>query len=301
MERKMIKGYIFSILSAVIYGCMPLMAKFIYADGVNSISLVFLRNFLALPVLAALALTQQKTLKVTPKALPSIILIALFGCALTPILLFSSYNYIASGTATILHYVYPAMVVIGGVLFFKKKVPVGNIISVILCVAGIALFYDPTQPLDLTGCALALGSGITFAAYVLLLSNFRYKEITGFTFSFYIAAASAVITFIACIASGSLILPATLTGWLLCALFAVMITCGAVILFQQGAFIIGGEKTSILSTLEPITSIIVGVLVFHETLKINDIFGSVLVVLASILIAVFDMKKSKKEPIEAKE
>lgn len=294
MDRKMIKGYIFSILSAVIYGCMPLMAKFIYADGVNSISLVFLRNFLALPVLAALALTQQKTLKVTPKALPSIIVIALFGCALTPILLFSSYNYIASGTATILHYVYPAMVVIGGVLFFKKKVPVGNIVSVILCVAGIALFYDPTQPLDLTGCALALGSGITFAAYVLLLSNFRYKEVTGFTFSFYIAAASAVITFIACIASGSLVLPATLTGWLLCTLFAVMITCGAVILFQQGAFIIGGEKTSILSTLEPITSIIVGVLVFHETLKINDIFGSVLVVLASILIAVFDMVKKEK-------
>lgn len=294
MDRKMIKGYIFSILSAVIYGCMPLMAKFIYADGVNSISLVFLRNFLALPVLAALALTQQKTLKVTQKALPSIIVIALFGCALTPILLFSSYNYIASGTATILHYVYPAMVVIGGVLFFKKKVPVGNIISVILCVAGIALFYDPTQPLDLTGCALALGSGITFAAYVLLLSNFRYKEVTGFTFSFYIAAASAVITFIACIASGSLVLPATLTGWLLCALFAVMITCGAVILFQQGAFIIGGEKTSILSTLEPITSIIVGVLVFHETLKINDFFGSVLVVLASILIAVFDMVKKEK-------
>lgn len=29
----MFKGYLYIILSAVIYGCMPMAAKFIYADG----------------------------------------------------------------------------------------------------------------------------------------------------------------------------------------------------------------------------------------------------------------------------
>lgn len=33
MQNKMVKGYIFSILSAVIYGLMPLMAKHIYNEG----------------------------------------------------------------------------------------------------------------------------------------------------------------------------------------------------------------------------------------------------------------------------
>ena len=64
-RTNLIKGYIYSIVSAVIFGCMPLMAKYIYADGVNAISLVFLRNLIALPSLAVLALMQQKTLKIS--------------------------------------------------------------------------------------------------------------------------------------------------------------------------------------------------------------------------------------------
>ena len=54
MKREMVKGYLWVIMSAVIFGCMPLGAKLIYSDGVNAMSLVFLRNALAVPVLAVL-------------------------------------------------------------------------------------------------------------------------------------------------------------------------------------------------------------------------------------------------------
>lgn len=293
MNSKLLRGYLFAICSAVIYGCMPLMAKFIYADGVNPMTLVFLRNLLALPSLGILALASQKTLKIPPKALGSTTLISFFGCTLTPILLFSSYNYMASGTATVFHFVYPAMVVVAGILFLRKKAQLWNLISVGLCVVGVALFYDPAEPLSLTGSAFALGSGVTFATYVVLLSKLKNDAVSGFVFSFYVAAASAIMTFIACVATGNLALPATWTGWGLCLLFATLVTTGAVVLFQQAAFLIGGEKTSILSTLEPITSIVVGFLVFHETIKVNVLFGSLLVIAASILIASTDLKKKK--------
>ena len=57
-------GYIFVVLSSVIYGSMPLLAKLIYADGVNSFTLVFLRNFLALPSLALFAFLKKKMLPI---------------------------------------------------------------------------------------------------------------------------------------------------------------------------------------------------------------------------------------------
>ena len=63
MQNKMVKGYMLSILSAVIYGLMPLMAKYIYSDGVNALTLVFLRNFLALPSLAIVAFANTVLLK----------------------------------------------------------------------------------------------------------------------------------------------------------------------------------------------------------------------------------------------
>lgn len=294
MKSNIYKGYIYAVLSAVIFGCMPLMAKYIYADGVNPMTLVFLRNLLALPSLAVLAWMQGKTLRVAPAALPSISLISLIGCCATPILLFSSYQFIASGTATVFHFIYPSIVVVAGIVFLKKKAQLGSIVSVIVCCAGVALFYTPGQPLDPWGSFLALFSGVTYATYTLLLATFRHKDVTGFLFSLYVALMAALFTFIICLVSGNLALPGSAFGWIMCVIFAFLVTTGAVVLFQQAAFIIGGERTSILSTLEPTTSVIVGILVFSEPLSIRTLIGSALVILASLLIAVFDMKSTKE-------
>lgn len=294
MNANTYKGYIYAILSAVIFGCMPLMAKYIYADGVSPMALVFLRNLLALPSLAILAWMQCKTLSVPRASLPSMGLIALIGCCVTPILLFSSYQYIASGTATVFHFIYPSIVVVAGIVFLKKKAQLGSIISVIICCVGVALFYTPGQPLDPLGSFFALFSGVTFATYVLLLSSFKH-EVTGFLFTFYLTLMATVFTLIACMVSGNLNLPGSLMGWLMCLIFALLVTTGAVMLFQQATFLIGGERTSILSTLEPTTSVIVGILVFHEAVSGRTVIGSVLVILASLLIALFDMKSQDKK------
>lgn len=290
-KRDLLTGYFFVIVSAVIYGCMPLMATHIYADGVNPMTLVFLRNFLALPALALLAFFQQKTLKVPLSTLGPISLLSLFGCCVTPVLLFSSYRYIPSGTATVLHFIYPCLVVVMGVLFFRKKVPFGTLLSLILCLVGICLFYKPGGNIHWGGIGLALGSGLTFATYVVLLSRYKHRQVSGFLFTFYIALASSVIAFLACLVTGNLALPQSIKGWGLCLLFAIGVTVGAVVLFQQGTFRIGGERASILSTLEPITSVVVGVLLLGETIGLQDYIGAALVVAASVLIAVFDMKK----------
>ena len=269
---------------------MPLMAKYIYAEGVTPFTLVFLRNLLALLPLAILALCQKKTLKVNKKALPQIFIISLFGCSLTPILLFCSYNFMASSTATVLHFAYPAMVVLIEILFLRKR-PDFKVISVLLCVVGIGMFYSPKEPLSFSGSALALSSGLTMAIYVVMLSHFDKNQASGFLFCFYVALFSTVTSFIACLVFKSLVFPATLTGWGLCVLFALLITVGAVALFQQSAFLIGGENASILSTLEPITSLVIGVTVFNEPLGIFLFIGSVLVIIASVLTAVCDLRK----------
>ncbi len=294
MGSKMVKGYTFAILSAVIYGCMPLMAKFIYAEGVTPMMLVFLRNALALPSLLILALCTKSGLRISAKSLPSLCFLAFFGCVITPILLFSSYNYMASGAATVLHFVYPALVLILGALFFKKRIPLWSAVSVALCVIGVALFYNPNEPISLSGSILSLGSGLTFAIYVAFLPRLRMREIGGFSFSFYIALASSIITLILCVATGNFTPPTSLLGFGLCALFATAVTTGAVVLFQQGTFLIGSEKTAVLSSLEPITGVIVGVIVFAETLQLNTLFGCVLVIAASFIIAISDLVKNKK-------
>ena len=125
-------------------------------------------------------MAQQKALKVPVRELPTIALAALLGCCLTPVLLYCSYDFIDSGTATVLHFVYPALVVVGGILFLKQRPALGTLLSVLVCVGGIALFFDPNAAMTAEGSALALLSGLTFAGYVLMLSAFPNRKATGF-------------------------------------------------------------------------------------------------------------------------
>lgn len=295
MEKKgsLLKGYLFIIASAVIFGCMPLIAKGMYADGVNSMSVVLFRNLLSLPVLGFLGWRQSGSMKISRKALPSIAFLAVLGPLGTPLLLYSSYQYISSGTATVFHFVYPAMVILLGAILLKRKSGLGQLLCVALCVIGIVLFYDPAQKLDLWGGSLALLSGLAYAGYILLLSVFKYKEISGFKLSFYVAGISSVILLVICLAGNMLILPTTVVGWLCALAMGMIVSACAMVLFQQGTFLIGGERASILSTFEPITGVVVGVLVFHEPVGPGMLIGTALVILASILIAVFDMRSGK--------
>ncbi|MBQ7315626.1 MAG: EamA family transporter [Clostridia bacterium] len=290
-KRRLILGYVFSILSAVIYGCMPVMAKYIYAEGVNSLTLVFLRNFLALPSLALLAFAgRRKTRKCPLRQILPLAIPAGFGCVLTPLLLFSSYTYIASGTATVFHFIYPCLVLLIGFVFLRKKIAWGTWVSVALCFAGILCFYDPQATLNPTGAALALGSGLAFAIYVVLLPRFQSKNFSGFLFCFYIALWSSIMMLAICLCTNQLALPTTWLGWGLCLLFATLVTTGAVVLFQQGSLWIGGEKTAVLSAIEPITGVVIGILIFRESCKLPVLIGSCLVIASSIIIAVLDIK-----------
>lgn len=291
MKKTMIKGYTFVVLSAFLFGCMPLITQYIYAEGINRESVVLLRNLLALPLLAFLTQRQSRSFQIPVKALPTVIAIALMGCCVTPLLLYGSYQYIATGVATVFHFIYPAVVVVIGLTVLRKKPNWGMIWAVLLCVVGICMFYNPNEPLDWTGCALALASGVTYAIYVVLLSVFRYKDVSGFKLSFYVSVVCAVVMLVVCLVTDKLTLPATGMGWLLCILLALVINVGAVVLFQKGTFYIGGERASVLSTVEPLTGVILGVTVLAEKITFLAAVGAVLVIAACIMIAVTDMKQ----------
>lgn len=291
MKKNLFWGYLATVVSASLYGCMALITKNLYAQGVNTLTAVLLRNLLSVPMMGLLAIVFEKKIKVPGKALVSIGVVGLFGSVVTPLLLFASYNYIPSGTATVLHFVYPALTVVAGILFLRQRVNWKTLLCVGVCMGGIALFYDPGQSMDWRGAGLAVGSGATYAAYILLLSVFRYKDISGFRFGFWIALCNSVVLLIVCLVTGQLQLPTNVTGWGYAIALAFVINVGAMVLFQQGARVIGSQRVAVLSTLEPVVSVLVGWLVFAEIIGYRTIIGSALVLLASILIALFDAKK----------
>lgn len=136
------------------------------------------------------------------------------------------------------------------------------------------------------GFTLALGSGITYGIYIIVLDKSKLLDTMGFygfTFWFFLLSA-AMLTPIAGLA-GQLSLPVLPKAWLYIILFALDGGIVATAFLQIGINIIGGRKASILSALEPVTSLVLGVLFFNEAIGITKIVGICLII-ASVIVLV---------------
>ena len=288
--NRIFRGYLFVILSAILFGCLPLAANIAYDNGLNALSLVFYRNLFALPILYLPIRLRGEPLRISRQEFTNILPLSILGFCINPALLFTSYNYLPAGTSTTFHFIYPAMTILGGVVLFRQKVGWGRVFSVLLCSVGILLFYEPGGALDPFGSAIALASGVTYALYIILLDYFRLESLSRFKLSFYISATCATVMLVVCLVTGTFRLPGNALCLGVCFLTAFLAGAAANVLFQNGTLIIGGQRASILSTFEPITSIVTGVLIFSDPFTLRSALGTVCVLAATVLIAVFDMR-----------
>lgn len=287
------RGYAFVICSAAIYGCMPLGAELLYTKGLTPLSLVFYRNVLGLLPLACLAKMRGENLRLSFSELWKVGLLGLLNGCITPILLYSAYQHMSSGSATVFHYIYPSVVILGGVLLFGEKVRKKESIGVLLCMMGILFFQDPGGDVSVLGGILALLSGVSYGFYILLLPKYNLTNISCVKLSFWMAAICAVTTLPICFLLNQFFVPTDFSSWSICVLFSLLLCVGAVILLQRGIFLIGGQRAAIMSTLEPVISILIGIAIFGDQLTVRTCIGSIIVIASAGFLAIFDSQKEK--------
>ena len=100
---------------------------------------------------------------------------------------------------------------------------------------------------------------------------------------FYLNAAGSVMMIAFVVATDGFTLDMTATAWIVAVVLAVSTSFLGVRGYQAGVKLIGPESTAILSTFEPITSVIVGILVYSEALTASRLIGC-LCILASVVI-----------------
>ena len=111
------KGICCTLLSAVIFGFTPILVRIAYEGGANSITITFLRAWLALPLLYALMHRRHIPLRLEDSQVKHVLLLGIVGSCATTVCLYMSYNFISVGMATTLHFIYPILVSLGCALF----------------------------------------------------------------------------------------------------------------------------------------------------------------------------------------
>lgn len=282
--KSALKGVLAVLASSVIFGLIPLWAGMFYSGGGNSVSVVTLRMLLPVPLLLVYLLVKKIPLGITPKQLGQIALVTLAGYGGTAMLLLTSYQLIPGGLATSIHFTYPAFVVLLGMLLYREKPTRLNLVCVALCIGGTLLFYDGGQG-RLLGVLLALASGLTYAFYIVYLAHSGLSSLPVYKLIFYMHLLAGGLLLVLTLATGTLTLAVTPRAWLGAVTIAFMVSCVGVMLFQRGLHVVGPQKSAILSTFEPLTSLAVGVLLLGEAISLRHLAGCALILTGVVLAA----------------
>lgn len=288
-----VKGIGATLLSAIYFGFVPLLMKTVYAGGGNSFTAAFLRFALSIPVLFVVLKVKGTDLRITREEFRHFLIITAFGYAGTTLLVFTAYNYIPTGMTTTIHFLYPTFTVAGLMIFYREKIKASKIFCVILCLIGIIMFYNGGEgQASLIGIALALCSSMTYAFYTIFLGKSEVlREIEPMKRLFYMHIIGAVIMLVIGLISGNLNFHMTPLSWGVMALTANLTAFVGALLYQIGVKYIGSESTAMLSTFEPITSVIVGILVYGEPMTLRIFIGCAAIIVSTLIIARTESKE----------
>lgn len=269
------------------YGANPLGALPLYADGINTCSVLFYRYAIAVVVLAVVMAVRRKPLAVSRRDLAIMALLGVLFAA-SSLSLFMSFLFMGAGVASTLLFVYPVMVAVIMAVFFKERVTRSTVLAIALALTGVALLYkgDGGKPLSGVGVSLVMVSSLTYALYIIIVNKSPLRmssvKMTMYVLTFAVAVAVAM-SFTD--PANHLQLLHTPRQWGLALLLAVVPTVLSLLLMVIAVHDVGSTPTAIMGALEPVTAVVISVALFGELVTARLVIGIVLI-LAAVLLTV---------------
>lgn len=276
------KGYIYTALSAIIFGLMPLLTKIIIARGATSLTIPFFRVFYVTIVLFFILKIKKIDLHLEKRELLSALLTSIFGSGLTIIILNESYNYVDTGIATSLHFLYPLFVAILCCFFYGEKIKKKQIISLSFALVGIICFMSKGNG-SLFGYFLAIASGLTYAFYLVKMDKTGLVKMNALKLSFYLALFTTIEIFTINLFMQDVVFKIDAIAYGLLLVLALSSSFLATVLLQKGVLLLGSTRASFICLLEPVTSMIVGILFLGEALTLNKGLGGLAIIISLII------------------
>ena len=297
MNKKLI-GILCAIGAAVCYGTNPLGALNLYAEGMNTPSVLFYRFGLAWLIVAVVMLFRRESLRVDRREFFTLTALGVLFI-FSSLTLYLSFHLMPAGVASTILFTYPVMTAAIMAAFFRERIRIGTVLSILLSFAGVLLLYwgDSGGTLHIGGVILVLVSALTYALYIIVVDK-SPLAMSSFKINFYVLFyCAAGMALFALLSGQPLQLPPTPRAWLWVSWLAVVPAIMALVMMVYAAKYIGSTPTAILGALEPTTAVLIGVFVFAEPFTLRLLLGIVLI-LAAVTIVV--LAKGNKRAVDSK-
>lgn len=284
-------GFLAATSSAIIFGAMPLFTKSLFSFGLDPISSAFYRMSMSLVFIFLFSKFVLKYDMKLDKYEIFHFFVGALSFVLTSTLLFTSYKYISVGAATSIHFVYPVIIFIATSIIHSKKPSLVEVLCIVATMTGILFITDFSELFSIKGIFISFVSAFTYSFYSIYLEKDIFLKIKPIKILFYMNFFGAIILFVfSLISKNPIKYDFTIDKWAIILGYSFILTVGATFLYQQAIRLVGAKYTSILSTLEPITSIVLGFFIFSEILSVLQIIAVFLIIVSTFILVVLKTK-----------
>ncbi len=280
-------GYVAGIAAGVSYGTNPLFGKALMESGVPIMVMLFFRYGIAAILLALWMLCRKETFRASRRELGLLVLLGLFFAG-SSITLFCSYEFIPSGLATTLIYLYPVFVAL--IMVFLRIYPSWQTwLSIAATFSGILLLSAPSGNVQirLPGVLLAIGSALCYSFYLVIVNRSkRIRKASEHKITLYSLVTGAILFAVIRSVQGGGMLEGidSASDWANLVGLAIVPTMISMLTLAMSSRYIGPTKTAVLGVFEPLTAILIGTLMFGETLTAKMAVGIAICVAAVIFL-----------------
>jgi len=276
--KKSNRAQVLIIVSMIIFGTL---GPFVRNISVSSGELALYRAILATVLVGLfLIITKQKiNFRSLGKELP-LLIISGMAMGINWILLFEAYKYTTVSVATLSYYFAPVIVTIVCPFLFKEKLGTKQIICFIMSTIGIVMITGigglKSGSRDIIGILFGLGAAVFYATVILLNKFIKRVEGLHRTFLQFIAAVIILVPYVA-FTSGITLGAMNSTGWICLLVVGIVHTSITYCMYFTAIKDLPGQKSAILSYIDPLVAIVVSVAVLGESISLPQMIGGVLI------------------------
>ncbi|MCL2650274.1 MAG: DMT family transporter [Candidatus Azobacteroides sp.] len=278
------KGIALGLLSSASFGLIPSFSIPLMREGMGIASILFYRFLFSTLFILPLLLFRKDSIRIDVKQIVILSVLSIFFAA-TSLGLIWSYSFIPSGITTTIHFLYPILVAIVMMYFFREKRSILIFLSALFSFMGVALlcWSDTAVVVKMIGIYIALATVVTYAVYIVGVNRFGINRINSLIVLFYIVFFGTILFGIYALSTTGIEAITTKKEWMYLIILAFLPTVVSDFALILSIKYAGETIAAILGVMEPVVAVCMGVWFFSESFNLYSFIGLIIVLFSVIM------------------
>ena len=282
-------GLINGIISGISFGLIPLFSIPVIAAGMGNVSILVYRFLFGSLAMLGMLLLKKTDLRVSLSELCRIAILSLFyiGTALATL---ECYHYLSSGIATALVYTDPIWCAIIGLIFLGDRFSLKLTSRCLFATLGVMMMtgvFTEDGTFSALGLFWGLLSGLSYALYLIFVPRLRLKRIPSLKLTFYVFfIGMLILAAYAILKEGNIEIVTNPTCWTNLILLGLIPTALSNICVTMSLRLVDSTIVAILGAFEPLTAMVIGILILGDSWSIMSLGGTFLILLAVAMLTI---------------